>query len=82
MESIGSEDATTVAWGNLVANANDIIQYSSSAGEWQVSFDSENSEDIEFVTNITTNVQYRFVDGTWMKSVEGWYDQGDWSVVI
>jgi hypothetical protein len=82
VESIGSEDATTVAWGNLVANANDIIQYNSSAGEWQVSFDSENSEDIEFVTNITTNVQYRFVDGTWMKSVEGWYDQGDWSVVI
>lgn len=82
VESIGSEDATTVAWGNLVANANDIIQYNASAGEWQVSFDSENSEDIEFVTNITTNVQYRFVDGTWMKSVEGWYDQGDWSVVI
>jgi hypothetical protein len=82
VESIGSENATTVAWGNLVANANDIIQYNASAGEWQVSFDSENSEDIEFVTNITTNVQYRFVDGTWMKSVEGWYDQGDWSVVI
>ena len=82
VESIGSADATTVAWGNLVANANDIIQYNSSAGEWQVSFDSENSTDIEFVTNITTGVQYRFVDGTWMKSVEGWYDQGDWSVVI
>jgi hypothetical protein len=82
VESIGSADATTVAWGNLVANANDIIQYNSSAGEWQVSFDSENSTDIEFVTNITTGVQYRFVDGTWMKSVEGWYDQGDWSVVV
>jgi len=82
VESIGSADATTVAWGNLVANANDIIQYNSSAGEWQVSFDSENSTDIEFVTNITTGVQYRFVDGTWMKSVEGWYDQGDWSLVI
>lgn len=82
VESIGSDDATTVAWGNLVANANDIIQYNASAGEWQVAFDSQNSEDIEFVTNITTNVQYRFVDGTWMKSVDGWYDEGDWSVVI
>jgi hypothetical protein len=82
VESIGSADATTVAWGNLVANANDIIQYNSSTGEWQVSFDSENSTDIEFVTNITTNFQYRFVNGTWMKSVEGWYDQGDWAVVI
>jgi hypothetical protein len=82
VESIGSDDATTVAWGNLVANANDIIQYDASAGEWQVAFDSQSSEDIEFVTNITTNVQYRFVDGTWMKSVDGWYAEGDWSVVI
>ncbi len=82
VESIGSDDATTVAWGNLVANANDIIQYDASAGEWQVAFDSQSSEDIEFVTNITTNVQYRFVDGTWMKSVDGWYNEGDWSVVI
>lgn len=82
VENIGSDNATTVAWGNLVANANDIIQYNSSAGEWQVSFDSQNSEDIEFATNITTGVQYRFVDGSWMKSVDGWYSEGDWSVVI
>jgi hypothetical protein len=82
VENIGSDNATTVAWGNLVANANDIIQYNSSAGEWQVSFDSQNSEDIEFATNITTGVQYRFVDGSWMKSVDGWYSEGDWSVVV
>lgn len=82
VENIGSDNATTVAWGNLVANANDIIQYNASAGEWQVSFDSQNSEDIEFVTNITTGVQYRFLDGSWMKSVDGWYGEGDWSVVV
>ena len=82
VENIGSDDATTVAWGNLVANANDIIQYDASAGEWQVSFDSQDSEDVEFVTNITTGVQYRFVDGSWMKSVDGWYGEGDWSVVV
>lgn len=82
VENIGSDDATTVAWGNLVANANDIIQYDASAGEWQVSFDSQGSEDVEFVTNITTGVQYRFVNGSWMKSVDGWYGEGDWSVVV
>lgn len=82
VESVGSDNATTVAWGNLVANANDIIQYNASAGEWQVVFDSQDSEDVEFVTNITTGVQYRFVDGTWMKSVDGWYGEGDWSVVV
>lgn len=81
VEDIGSEDATTVSWGNLVAKANDIIEYSGSTGEWFVAFDS--SQDVlEFVTNITSGVQYRFLDGTWMKSIEGWYDQGDWSIVI
>lgn len=82
VENIGSDNATTVAWGNLVANANDIIQYNASAGEWQVAFDSQDSEDIEFVTNITTGVQYRYINGSWMKSVDGWYSEGDWSVVI
>ena len=82
VENIGSDNATTVAWGNLVANANDIIQYNASAGEWQVAFDSQDSEDVEFVTNITTGVQYRYINGSWMKSVDGWYSEGDWSIVV
>jgi hypothetical protein len=84
VEDIGSEGNTTVAWGNLVAEANDIIQYNSSVGEWFVSFDASESTTVEYVTNLTTNIQYRYVDqeGQWMKSYEGWYDQGDYSIVI
>jgi hypothetical protein len=82
VEDIGSDNATTVAWGDLVAHANDIIEYNSSTGSWEVSFDSRNSEYVEFVTNITTNIQYRYIDGVWMKAVDGWYSDGDWSVVI
>lgn len=84
VEDIGSEGDTTVAWGDLVAYANDIIQYNANAGEWQVSFDSINANNVEFVTNLTTNVQYRYVpsEGMWMKSYEGWYDQGDYSIVL
>ena len=39
---------------------------------------------VEFVTNLTTNVQYRYVpsEGMWMKSYEGWYEQGDYSIVL
>jgi hypothetical protein len=40
VESIGSPGDTTTAWGDLVANANDIIEYSS--GAWSVAFDSSN----------------------------------------
>ena len=84
VEDIGSEGETTEAWGNLVAYANDIIQYNANAGVWQVSFDSINANNVEFVTNLTTNVQYRYVpsEGMWMKSYEGWYDQGDYSIVL
>jgi hypothetical protein len=84
VEDIGSAGATTVSWGGLVANANDIVQFNATTGQWFVSFDSQASTTVQFVTNLTTSVQYRYVnaDGMWMKSYEGWYDQGDYSIVI
>jgi len=84
VENIGSPGDSTVAWGNVVAFANDIIEYNAGTGEWFVSFDSTTATPttLEYVTNLTTNVQYRFVDDMWMKSFEGWYDQGDYSIVI
>jgi hypothetical protein len=82
VENVGYPGSSTLAWGNLVAAANDIIEYSSSLGQWFVSFDSNASTTVEYVTNLTTNIQYRYIDGAWMKSVDGWYDQGDYSVVI
>jgi hypothetical protein len=82
VESIGSEGDSTVAWGALVANANDIVEYSTDTNSWEVAFDSQNATTVEYVTNLTTNVQYRFTDSIWMKSYEGWYDQGDYSIVI
>lgn len=84
VEDIGFEGGSTIAWGDLVAEANDIIQYNSSTNSWVVSFDASESTTVEYVTNLTTNIQYRYVDqeGQWMKSYEGWYDQGDYSIVI
>jgi hypothetical protein len=73
----------TAAWGNLVAHANDIIEYDGT--EWVVSFDSVTANQlgsIEYVTNINTDVQYRYTGGVWMKSYEGWYEEGDYSIVI
>lgn len=81
VEDIGG-NASTVAWGNLVAYANDIIEYSSADSEWQVSFNAAETTTVEFVTNLTTNVQYRFTGGVWVKSYEGWYEAGDFSIVI
>lgn len=84
VENMGSEGSTTVAWGSVVANANDIIEFDSTTGQWFVAFDASAATEIQYVTNLTTNIQYRYVsaEGAWMKSYEGWYNQGDFSIVI
>jgi len=84
VEDIGSPGNTTIAWGALIANANDIIEFDATSGEWFVSFDSQSATTVEYVTNLTTDLQYRFdyINNVWMKSYEGWYNQGDYSIVI
>jgi len=70
----------SVVWNTLVANANDIVQYNGS--EWQVVFDSKNEQSTEYVTNTYTGVQYRWTGTEWVKSVEGVYRGGEWSLII
>lgn len=92
VEGVGALNSPTVAWGTVIAKANDIIEYNSSTGQWFVSFDALASTTTQYVTNLTTNIQYRYSNDitappgnpepSWMKAVEGWYDQGDFSLVI
>ena len=80
--AIGSDtnlEGSTV-WQNLVANANDIIQFNGTI--WQVVFDSENETSTEYVTNTLTGVQYRWTGTEWVKAVEGVYRGGEWSLII
>lgn len=74
----------TAAWGGVDANANDIIEYDGI--EWYVAFESQYGINQQFVTNITTGLQYRWTgSGTgaiWIKSYEGLYPGGDWSLVL
>jgi hypothetical protein len=85
VEPIGSATIATIdasIWGNIVANANDIIEYNGATQRWEVSFDSKASATTEYVTNLTSGVQYRYNKNSWMKSFEGWYSAGDFNVVI
>jgi hypothetical protein len=80
-DDIGHEGNTNYSqWGTVVARANDIIEYSGT--EWVVVFDSSSHQEIEYVTNTNTNVQYRWTGGEWVKSVEGVYRGGEWSLII
>lgn len=84
VEDIGNTNPSspTEGWGALVAHENDIIEYDGVQGEWFVSFDSTLLTNVQYVTNLTSGLQYRFVNNVWMKSWEGWYSAGDFSVVI
>jgi len=79
-----ANSASAVAWTgasgtNLIANANDIIQWNGTY--WTVVFDSNNSG-VQYVTNLTTQTQYVWNNGAWSKSYQGIYKAGTWSLVI
>ena len=83
LEDIGdaSNIVPSTAWGALVATANDIVQYIN--GEWVVAFDAGVPyNNTQLVTNITTGLQYRWTGQTWVKSYEGLYPGGEWSLVL
>lgn len=77
VEDIG---VSTPAWGGFSAKANSIVEYDGT--NWVVSFDASILQDINFVTNLTSGIQYRYDGYAWMKSYEGWYAAGDFSIVI
>ena len=72
-------DAWKSAGIDLVADTYDIIQYTGS--EWLVSW-SSNTDKQEFVTNLTTGIQYKWNGVDWVKSWEGEYPAGQWSLVF
>jgi hypothetical protein len=65
----------------LVARRNDIVVYD--GARWQIYFDSGSSPDnIQYVTNLTTGLQYRWTGDAWVKSYQGLYAGGSWSLTL
>jgi hypothetical protein len=71
--------AGTASGNELVANANDIIEWNGTY--WHVVFDSREST-VQYLSNLNTTVQYRWTGDAWVKSYEGLYKAGDWSLVL
>ena len=65
---------------DLVAHANDIVQYNGS--RWVVSFDSRSDTSLQYVSNLTTGIQYKWNGDQWLKSFEGEYKEGLWTLVL
>ena len=86
-EDTGSEGdlSPAEAWvgGNgrpLIAKANDIVEYTD--GYWQVVFQAALQHGGQYVTNITTGVQYEWTGDAWVKSYQGVYAGGLWRLVL
>lgn len=79
-------DNQPIAWKNTdgsvtPARANDIIAWD--GVRWAITFDhTQNRNRMEYVTNTYTGVQYKWDGEKWIKSWEGYYAEGFWSIVI
>jgi len=74
-----------VAWRgadnqDLIAKANDIIEYTGQ--HWHVVFNATAATEIQYVSNFTTGIQYKWNFDFWVKSFEGEYKNGLWTLVL
>ena len=85
INDVGDSTASfqSATWGTLVASVGDIIEYNSTTSKWNVAFDASNPDSTQhYVTNLNTGIQYRFNGTEWVKSYEGVYTQGNWTIVL
>ena len=73
------------AWKNLDGTdpaiaANSIIEWD--GNEWRVLFDPAEAETPTYVQNLKTGIQYRWDGVQWLKSFEGEYRSGSWTVKL
>jgi hypothetical protein len=74
-----------MAWigtGNqpLLANANDIIEFN--GVRWEIAFNGQTDTEVQYVTNLTTTIQYKWTGEAWVKSIDGLYAGGSWNLVL
>ena len=64
----------------LIANANDIIEFD--GAQWKIVFQSQGTTTPQYVTNLTTGIQYYWNGIKWVKSIDGLYPGGEWTLVL
>ena len=76
-----AEDWVGANGRGLIARANDIVEYSNNY--WRVVFRAATEiNNTQYVTNITTGIQYRWTGEAWVKSYQGVYPGGTWRIVL
>ena len=74
------EDVPQGPWGNVGAEANDIIEFDGT--DWNIDLDAKTLQNDQYVLNSATNILYELVNGEWIHSYEGQYPGKRWRLVI
>jgi hypothetical protein len=64
----------------LIAKANDIVEWNGQ--RWRIAFIADQETAVQYVTNITTGIQYEWTGQQWIKSYQGAYQPGAWALVL
>lgn len=81
----GINDQGAIGWrgadnSDLIAHGGDIIEFD--GDHWAVVFDSQQETTLQYVTNLVTGIQYKWINREWIKSFEGKYPGGQWSLAL
>lgn len=77
----GADAWKSLSGDELVANANDIIEWD--GDKWNVIFIAKQESDtMVWQTNIYTGIQYLWNGVSWIKSFEGGYKKGQWRLEL
>lgn len=68
------------AWNNFVAKANDIVEWDGT--QWVVVLEAATIDQVVYITNLRTGVQYKYEQGEWTRAFEGDYQKGSWRIVL
>ena len=80
-QDVGSDGNTTVAWGNLVAKIDDIIEYD--GANWFISFDDSTNTASQVVGSLAGNKRYQWTDADgWIDPIAGTFRSGWWKLVL
>lgn len=66
-------------WGGLKAYTNDIITYNDG---WTVTFNAAKTNTLEYVLNMYSGTQLKFLNGSWVLSIDGTYDNYMWGLFL
>jgi hypothetical protein len=58
-----------------------LLNTATTIGVWYSVLATE-TNNIQYVTNITTGIQYKWIGDAWVKSYQGAYPGGTWRIVL